>query len=78
MDWFNNDQRQMEDFVNSNNWQLPPMPDPNATPSPEMPTNMELESPVSTDEYEISDMEPAQGRGKGKVVDEEGPKKYSP
>ena len=39
---------------------------------------MEVTSPVSIDEYEISDMEPTEGRGKGKVVDEEGPKKYSP
>ncbi|XP_047962028.1 uncharacterized protein LOC125206851 [Salvia hispanica] len=70
----------MDDFVNSQNWQLPPTPDPNATPSPGLPTNMDMESPVSTDEYEINDMEPAQGRGKGKgkVADEDGPKKYSP
>ena len=57
MDWFNNDQRQMGDFVNAHNWQVPPTPDPNATPSPGLPTNMNMESPVSIDEYEISDME---------------------
>ena len=66
----------MDEFVNNNNWHVSPSPD--ATPSPGLPTNMEITSPVSTDEYEISDMEPAEGRGKGKVADEEGPKKYSP
>ncbi|XP_047948853.1 uncharacterized protein LOC125194649 [Salvia hispanica] len=78
MDWFNSDQRQMDDFVNSQNWQVPPTPDPDATPSPGPPTNVDMESPVSTDEYDISDMEPAPRRGKGKVADEDGPKKYSP
>ncbi|XP_042032390.1 glutathione S-transferase T3-like [Salvia splendens] len=68
----------MDDFINANNWHVPPSPDPNATPSPGLATNMEITSPVSTDEYEISDMEPAEGRSKGKVADEEGPKKYSP
>ena len=62
----------MDEFVNNNNWHVSPSPD--ATPSPGLPTNMEITSPVSTDEYEISDMEPAEGRGKGKgkVADEEG------
>ena len=78
MDLFNSDQRQMDDFVNSQNWQVPPTPDPDATPSPGLPTNVDMESPVSTDEYDISDMEPAPRRGKGKVADEDGPKKYSP
>ncbi|XP_042005980.1 uncharacterized protein LOC121754733 [Salvia splendens] len=64
MDWFNSDQRQMDDFVNSNNWHVPPIPDPNATPSPGLPTNMEITSSVSTDEYDIYDIEPAEGRGR--------------
>ncbi|XP_042003627.1 glutathione S-transferase T3-like [Salvia splendens] len=68
----------MNDFVNANNWYVPPSPGPNATPSSGLPTNMEITSPVSTDEYEISDIEPAVGRGKGKVADDEGPKNYSP
>ena len=59
----------MDEFVNNNNWQ---------TPSPGFPTNMEITSPVSTDEHEISDMEPTEGRAKGKVADDEGSKKYSP
>ena len=39
---------------------------------------MELSSSVSTDEFDISDMEPVAGRGKAAVVDDEEPKKYSP
>ncbi|XP_042006020.1 uncharacterized protein LOC121754779 [Salvia splendens] len=78
MDWFNSDQRQMDDFVNANNWHVPPTPDPNATPSLGLPTNMEITSLVNTNEYNISDMESAERRGKGKVADKEGPKKYSP
>ena len=39
---------------------------------------MDLPSPVSTDGYDISDMEPAQGRGKAAAADDEGPKKYRP
>ncbi|XP_042046305.1 uncharacterized protein LOC121792426 [Salvia splendens] len=65
----------MDEFVNANHWYVPPSSGPNATPTP---TNMEITSPVSTDEYKISDMEPAVGKGKGKVADDEGPKKYSP
>ncbi|XP_042049992.1 glutathione S-transferase T3-like [Salvia splendens] len=34
MDWFNSDQRQMDDFVSANNWHVLLSPDPNATPSP--------------------------------------------
>ncbi|XP_042056470.1 glutathione S-transferase T3-like [Salvia splendens] len=65
----------MDEFVNANNGYVPPSPGPNATPTP---TNMEITSPVSTDEYEISDMEPAVRKGKAKVADDERPKKYSP
>ncbi|XP_041994217.1 glutathione S-transferase T3-like [Salvia splendens] len=70
MEWFNNDELQMNEFVNGNNWYVPPTPNPDATPIPGVATNMEITSPV--------DMEPAKGRGKGKVADDEGPKKYSP
>ncbi|XP_042051331.1 glutathione S-transferase T3-like [Salvia splendens] len=78
MDWFNNDERQMNEFVNANNWYVPASPPSQLTPSPGVGSNIDITSPVSTDEYVISDMEPAVGRGKGKVADDEGPKKYSP
>ncbi|XP_042021081.1 glutathione S-transferase T3-like [Salvia splendens] len=78
MKWFNSDERQMNEFVNANNWYLPPSPPSHTTPSPGVASNIDITSSVSTDEYEISDMEPAEGRGKGKVADDDGPKKCSP
>ena len=71
----------MNEFVNANNWYLLASPHGNVAPSPRVASTtgpMDLSSPVSTDEFDIIDMEPVAGRGKVVVVDDEGPKKYSP
>ncbi|XP_042018973.1 glutathione S-transferase T3-like [Salvia splendens] len=78
MDWFNSDERQMDEFVNANNLYMPASPPSQPTPSPGVGSNIDVTSPVNTDEFEISEMEPAQGQGKGKVGEDDGPKKYSP
>ncbi|XP_042023026.1 glutathione S-transferase T3-like [Salvia splendens] len=78
MDWFNSDQREMEEFVNSNNWYIPSSQPSQTQPSPGVGSNGDITSPVNTDEFEVSEMEPAQERGKEKVGEEDGPKMYTP
>ncbi|KAL1560216.1 hypothetical protein AAHA92_10457 [Salvia divinorum] len=72
MEWFNNDQREMEEFVASNNLDLPASPEQHVAPSLATGSTtapVDLPSLASIDEYGISVMEPiSQRAGKGKVA----------
>ncbi|KAL1549420.1 hypothetical protein AAHA92_17527 [Salvia divinorum] len=71
MEWFNRNQREMEEFNTFNNWYLPASLEQHVTPSPAMgytTAPVDLLSLASTDEYDISVMEPVTQRA-GKVKD---------
>lgn len=76
MEWFNNNQQQMDKFIASNNWYLPASPQ-QVVPSPATgfaTLLIDLSSPASTDGYDIIEMKPVTNVW-GRT--DSGPKKYN-